>query len=659
MGIDGSIGRAPHLIRLAHNTCGGLLAALVVSGSCWHAAGLADDLADNRGWGSYGAVPGGGRYSALAQINRGNVGDLEVAWIHHSGDLADYGSDLGPSSLQVTPILANNLLYICTPFNRIIALEPTSGTEVWSFDPHDGLVDADERIRPCRGVAYWESGSATGSGVCDKRIFKSDGAGRVFAVDADTGRSCDDFGPGGFVALADYEYHGIGTPSLTSPPVILGDLVIVAGGVGDNIRANAPDGTVRAFDTRSGEQQWSFSMVPESMRDATGGADVWPPFSVDVETNRVFVPTGSPSPDSYGGNRVEPMPYASALLVLDGANGEPVWHRQLVHHDVFDYDLPAQPTLIEIRRGDEVIEAVAQITKMGIVFVFRRDNGEPLFPIEEVPVPQSNVPEEHTAPTQPRPLLPEPFSLQRISEEDVWGLTFWDRGKCRESFRALRYEGPYTPPSAQGSLLLPGPGGGGNWGAAAYHADTNLLIVRSQNSGFIWQLTPIDSEEIADKFGTSVVSRPMIGTPYRVDGYHWLSPWGVPCVPPPWGELTAIDLGSGETRWRIPLGQVSVGPFGLFKTPRAWGSPNVGGPMTTAGGLVFIGATMDSRFRAFDVDTGEELWRAGLPAPGMAVPMTYTAGPDATQFVVIAAGGNGLTGAKLSDAIVAFALPKQ
>ncbi len=646
--------------RTARLSPGGLavVIALPALGCCWQAGCLADELSENRGWGSFGGVPGGGRYSALAQINRDNVRRLDVAWTYRSGDVSDYGSELGPSSLQVTPILANDLLYICTPFNRIIALEPATGAEVWSFDPHAGLIEAQRRVRPCRGVAYWEGDAGGGNGACQKRVFKGDRAGRVFAVDADTGQACADFGHGGFVDLADYEYHGIGTPSLSSPPVVHGDLVIVAGGVGDNIRANAPDGTVRAFDTVTGQQRWSFTMVPQSMRDATGGADVWPPFSVDVATNRVFVPTGSPSPDSYGANRVEPMPYASALLVLDGATGEPVWHRQLVHHDVFDYDLPAQPTLVDIKRGAQVIRAVAQITKMGTVFVFRRDDGEPLFPIDELPVPQSDIPRERTAATQPRPVLPEPFSLQRISEDDVWGLTFWDRGKCRESFRALRYEGPYTPPSLQGSLLLPGPGGGGNWGGVAYDPQRNLLIVKSQNIGFIFQLAPIDSEEVASKFGTSALSRPMIGTPYRVNGYRWLSPWGVPCTPPPWGELTAIDLATRGTRWRIPLGQVSVGPFGLFKTPRAWGSPNVGGPMVTAGGLVFIGASMDSRFRALDVDSGEELWRAGLPAPGMAVPMTYTAGPDARQFVVIAAGGHGRAGTSLSDAIVAFALPQ-
>ena len=618
----------------------------------------ADDLKDNRGWGSYGGVPGGGRYSALDQINRTNVDSLEVAWTYHSGDLPEYESELGPSSLQVTPILANGLLYICTPFNRVIALKPETGEEIWAFDPHGTLVEPERRLRPCRGVAYWEAETDTRTATCAKRVFKGDRAGRVFAIDANTGKPCEDFGHGGYVDLADFEHHGIGTPSLSSPPVILKDMVIVGGGVGDNVRANAPDGAVRAFDVRSGEQRWSFTMVPESMRDVTGGADVWPPFTVDVEANRVFVPTGSPSPDSYGGNRTAEMPYANALLVLDGDTGEPIWHRQLVHHDVFDYDLPAQPTLVEIRRGEEVVDAVAQITKMGLLFVFERDLGEPVFPIEEVPVPQSDIPEERTAPTQPRPVLPEAIAMRHLKEEDVWGLTFWDRGKCRDSFRALRYEGPYTPPSAQGSLLFPGPGGGGNWGGVAYDPNSNTLIVKSQNIGFIFQLAPFDSEVEKNSFQHSALSRPMIGTPYRVNGFRWLSPWGVPCSPPPWGELMAFDLTTGKTRWRIPLGQVSFGPFDWFTTPRAWGSPGTGGPMVTAGGLVFIASSMDGRFRSFDVNTGKELWRTELPAPAMTVPMTYTAGPDDRQFVVIAAGGDGRFGTRLNDAIVAFTLPQ-
>jgi quinoprotein glucose dehydrogenase len=618
----------------------------------------ADELATNRGWSSFGGVPGGGRYSALDQINRSNVDKLELAWTYHTGETTGYGADIGPSFDETTPILANGLLYLCTAQNRIIALDPITGAEAWAFNPHAGLIDAPLLARHCRGVGYWQSDEPSVAKVCEKRVFKGDRIGNVFAVDADTGSPCEDFGRGGYISLSDYEYNGEGFIDLTSPPVILNNLVIIGGGVLDNVRANAPDGTIRAFDVRTGEERWHFNTIPEAMRDQTGGADVWPPFTVDVERNWVFVPTGSPSPDPYGGNRLDPVPYANALVVLDGATGELVWHRQLVHHDVFDYDLPAQPTLIDIQQGSEVIEAVAQVTKMGTVFVFRRDTGEPVFPIEEIPVPQTDIPEERTSLTQPWPTKPEPFSGQTLTEDDVWGLTFWDRGKCMEEFRGFRYEGVFTPPSIQGSLLYPSTAGGGNWGGVAYDPTRNLLVVKAHNYGFIFRLVPLTSEEAKGKPNAWSMSREMIGTPYRVEGRRWLSPLGIPCNAPPWGEMTAFDMSTGETVWRVPLGQVSVGPFGVFKTPKAWGSPNIGGPIITGGDLIFIGSTMDSVLRAVDVETGDELWSTDLPAPGMAVPMTYQAGPEGRQFVVIAATGNGIAGTELSDAYVAYALPK-
>ncbi|MBT5239706.1 MAG: pyrroloquinoline quinone-dependent dehydrogenase [Rhodospirillaceae bacterium] len=617
----------------------------------------ADELATNKGWSSFGGVPGGGRYSALDQINRSNVDDLELAWTYHTGETTDFGSEIGPSYDETTPILANDLLYLCTAHNRIIALDPALGTEVWAFNPHDGLIDTPLKARHCRGVGYWQNENPTSGKACEKRVFKGDRIGNVFAVDANTGKACEDFGRGGYLSLSDYEYNGEGLIDLTSPPVILNDLVIIGGGVGDSVRANSPDGTIRAFDVRSGEERWHFNTIPEAMRDQTGGGDIWPPFTVDTERNWVFVPTGSPSPDPYGGNRLDPIPYANAIVVLDGETGELVWHKQLVHHDVFDYDLPAQPTLIDIRQGDEVIEAVAQVTKMGTVFVFRRDNGEPVFPIEEIPVPQTDIPEERTSPTQPWPTKPGPFSGQVITEDDVWGLTFWDRGKCMEEFKSFRYEGIFTPPSLQGSLLYPSTAGGGNWGGVAYDPKRNLLVVKAHNYGFVFRLVPLTSEEAKGKPNTSSMSREMIGTPYRVEGRRWLSPWGIPCNAPPWGELTAFDMTTGETAWRVPFGQVSVGPFGLFKTPKSWGSPNVGGPIITGGDLIFIGAAMDSVLRAIDIETGEEVWATDLPKPGMAVPMTYTAGPDGRQFIVIAATGNGIAGTELGDAYVAYALP--
>ena len=638
--------------------CAGLGLALFACGFMSLGATVrAADLENNREWSAFAGAPGGGRYSALDQINRANVGKLAVAWTYHTGDLLNYAPGKRATSYEVTPILNNDKLYLCTPLDRVIALDPATGKEIWAFDPHAGLVDAPTVANECRGVAYWQSSAPQEGAACQKRVFRGDRGGRIYAVDADTGRPCADFGHGGYVTYTDYDGRGEGHPNIKSPPVVLGDLVMATGGVSANERADAPDGVLRAFDVRTGEQRWVFFTIPEAMSKETGAGDVWPPFSVDVERNWVFLATGSPSPDPYGVKRLDPIPYANAVIALDGATGKVVWSRQLVHHDLFDYDLPEQPALIKIRHGQETIDAVAQITKMGTVFVFRRDDGEPLFPIEERAVPASDIPGEKASPTQPYPIKPAPFARQKITEDDVWGLTPWDRGKCKDSFHSLRYEGPFTPPSEKGSLLIPANLGGGNWGGAAYDPTRNLLIVKSNNMGTAIRLMPLDSEEAKGRPDKSDTSRSMAGTPYRIESQRWLSPLGIPCVSPPWGEITAIDLGSGETRWRHPLGQISFGPFKLFKTPAAWGSPSIGGPIVTAGGLVFMAGTMDSNLRAFDVESGQEVWRVDLPVPGMAVPMTYTAGPDHRQFLVIAAGGNTMAASKLDDAIIAYALP--
>ena len=616
-------------------------------------ASAQSDPAQNTAWSAYGAVPGGGRYSALDVINRTTVGDLEKVWSHSTGHAARAAAMGMEASYQVTPLFVNDLLYICTPFNRVIALDPETGDEVWAFDPHESLFDDEAIASTCRGVAYWQADNPRLDTPCEKRIFKGDRRSRMFAIDADTGHLCTDFGTGGFVDLQALEHGGTGRIFMTSPQAVLGDALIIGGAVGDNVKADSADGSVRALDVRSGELLWRLVLVPEHLRDVTGGADVWPPFVVDPERNLAFVATGSPSVDVYGAGRTDPIPYANALLAIDGETGDVIWHYQIVHHDLFDYDLPAQPILTSIVHDGETVPVVVQITKMGTVFVFHRDTGTPMFPIEEHPVPASDIPGEIAFPTQPMPLSPAPFSRSTLNEDDVFGLTFWDRGHCKESFHALRYDGMFTPPSEQGTLIFPSPGGGGNWGGAAVDPTQNLLIVKGQNFGNIFRLVAAADSNLTD--GGSL-NRFMEGTPYRIEGGRWQSPFGIPCNPPPWGELSAIDLNTGAFLWRRPLGQVPFGPFGLFKSPKAWGGPISGGPMITGGGLVFIGATMESAFRALDVETGETLWSVTLDAPAMAVPMTYTV--DGRQYVVIAAGGSRLVGTKLSDELVAFALPE-
>ncbi len=617
-------------------------------------------LTENTSWPSFGGAPSGGQYSALDQITAANVANLERAWVHHTGDVVEGSAADGGSSFQATPVIWDDTLYVCTPKNRVLALNPTTGKEIWAFDGYAVLPEGMPVFAAnCRGVALW-AGDADAmqemqNATCSARVIHPDIFGNLYALDAKTGALCEDFGTGGILNLNAFNYGGTGGIFMSSPPSIIGNIIVVGGGVGDNMYADAADGIVRGLDVRTGEELWSFNPIPAELSDKTGGANVWSMFAVDEAAGLVYLPTSSPSVDPYGGLRLAPIPYANALVALDAGTGTVVWHQQIIHHDVFDYDLPSQPILLDLAREGTSVPAVVQITKMGFVFVFNRLTGEPLFDIEEIAVPATDVPGERTSPTQPRPVAPAPFARQDISEDEVWGLTFWDRGQCRQRFSELRYEGLYTPPSLEGSLQLPSALGGGNWGGAAVDPKTATLIVKTQNLATIIKLVPADLNE-ERPLGPPVefLQKPLNGTPYRLDGEFFLSPLGVPCTPPPWGELIAIDLNSGDHLWRQPLGRIEVGPF---KTPKAWGSPNIAGPIVTAGGLIFIGAGMDSAFHALDMNTGEALWRDDdLPAPAMAVPMTYMV--DGVQYVVVAAGGNGMAETRQSDAIIAYRLPE-
>jgi quinoprotein glucose dehydrogenase len=608
---------------------------------------------DRATWSSSGGSPGGGQYSSLAQVTRENVAWLREAWTHNSGDFAPVDSPTGGTSFQATPIVANGMLYYCTPFNRVFALDPVTGAERWVIDLY-AATGKERDIGTCRGVAYWEASAPTGA-ACEKRIVKGDMLGRVFAIDADTGKLCEDFGPGGFVDLNTFENFGRGTVSMTSPPSIYRDLVIVGSLVPDNLAADTVDGIVRALDVRTGREVWNFDPIPEPLRHVTGGSNVWILTALDVANGIVYLPTTSPSVDVYGGHRTADIPFANAVVALNAETGAVIWHYQIIHHDIFDYDLPAQPMLIDLERDGATVPAVVQITKTGFAYVFNRLTGEPLFPIDEKPVPQSDIEGEVSSPTQPIPRLPGPFARQSLTRDEVFGLTWFDRAACRRQFDAARYDGLFTPPSLKGSLIIPSMAGGGTWGAAAVDPARQVLIVRAQNVGTIMRLVPVPPGEEREEAGRfDFLNRPLFDTPYRMTGEVFLSPLGVPCTPPPWGELTALDLVTGETLWRVPLGQVKTK---LFRSPPSWGSPGFGGPLVTASGIVFVGATFDSKFRAFDIDDGSLLWEINVPAPAIAVPMTFEAG--GRQFVVVAAGGSAYGGDQLADALVAFALPPQ
>ncbi|MFZ9708363.1 MAG: pyrroloquinoline quinone-dependent dehydrogenase [Steroidobacteraceae bacterium] len=615
-------------------------------------------------WSAFGRDPGGSQHSPLTQLTPANVSRLRQVWVHRSGDYVDAPPPRG-STLQVTPLHANGMLYLCTPKNRVLALDPASGRERWAFDPHRADPAGGEAalspplamLRRCRGVAYWQSSIQDGT-PCRKRVFLNGDLDRVYAIDADTGRVCANFGASnghrGFVSHGDYENHGEGfAATATSPPAVLDNLVIAALMVNDGI-ANAKDGVVRAFDAETGELRWTFNPIPPEFRERSGAANVWSTISVDSARGLVFLPTTSPSTDYYGGGRRFDMPLVNAIVALEGATGRVVWSRQVVRHDLFDYDLVGHPLLIDIVRDGKRVPAAVLQTKMGWLYGFHRETGEPLWPIIDRAVPASDVPGEQAAATQPVPVGMAPFARQTLTRESLFGLTPIDRLACRKAFDALRYEGMYTPPSVRGSILFPSALGGGNWGGAAFDPATNLLLIKAENLATVLRVIPKQDAAREDAIAPqNYLTRPLVGTPYRIEGELFQSPLGLPCTPPPWGTLSAIDLESGKLRWQIPLGQIRRAGVTIPKGA-GWGSPNVGGPITTAGGLTFIGATMDARLRAIDTATGRELWSAALPVPGMAVPMSYMA--EGRQFVVIAAGGNPLVGTPIGDYLVAFAL---
>ena len=610
-------------------------------------------------WPTYAHDVGGSQYTALSQIDRSNVDELEVAWVHHSGDVIDEPSPTG-TSLQVTPIHANNHVYYCTPLNRVFALDPGTGEERWIFDPHaehDGRTLVEEERKPgtCRGVAYWESSAPVDDAVCNKRVFKSDRNGHIYAINADSGISCADFGAAkghpGYVSHWDYPGYGEGGRGMSSPPLVVGDLLIVGSGSNDGL-TNAVDGVVRAFDVVSGELRWTFNPIPEDKRELTGAANVWSTMSADPELGLVFLPTTSPSTDYYGGGRLFEIPLSDAVVAVSTLDGEVAWSFQTVHHDLFDYDLPGHALLVTIQKDGKARDVAIQQTKMGHLFVFDRATGEPVFPIEERPVPGSDIADENAAPTQPFPVLPEPFARQTMRREDLFGATLFDYWWCRARFDELRYEGMFTPPGEGEALLFPSALGGGNWGGAAYDPNSNSLIIKAENLATRLKfVAKSPDEEIKAR---DYLTRPLQGTPYRTVGEIFMSPMGIPCTPPPWGTLTSIDMDSGMIRWQIPLGQVKH--FGItLPAQLGWGSPHVGGPIITGGGLVFVAGTLDEKIRAYDTANGKELWQAKLPAPGVAIPMSYAVGQR--QYVVIAAGGHARADTARSDAIVAFALP--
>lgn len=624
--------------------------------------------AADSGWGYYGGDEGGQRYSPAAQITPANVSGLHVAWTYSTRDLATKGEALRRASFENTPILASGKLYVCSPFDEVSALDPGTGREIWRFDPKldPALHYPNEFI--CRGVAFWHDPKPHLK-TCASRIFVATNDRRVIALDAANGKPCPGFGSRGAIRLVpNPPMFYPGEMQITSAPVVTHGLVIVGSSIDDNQRVDAPRGTVHAFDAETGALRWRFDPVPRDPAAAnaaswsgagarkTGAANVWAPMSVDEERGLVFLPTTSPSPDFYGGERPGNNRYADSVVALHVESGKVAWSFQITHHDVWDYDVPAQPTLALVTYQGVATPAVLQPTKQGLLFTLDRATGEPVIPVEERRVPQNGAPGEQLSPTQPFPVAPPPLAPTRIKPADAFGLTFWDRGQCRNMIAAARAEGLYTPPSLKGTILYPFTGGGTNWGGLAFDAVHDIAYVNTSSAMHLITLIPAkDFASVKAAHPGEEISR-QSGTPYGVWRKVMRGPFGLPCNPPPWGLLHAIDMHDGHQLWQVPLGTTEdIMPLSQYILGRT-GTPNLGGPMVTAGGIVFIGAAMDDYLRAFNAKTGAELWRGRLPAGGQATPMTYVW--SGRQYVVIAAGGHGMLDTKRGDQVVAFALPE-
>jgi quinoprotein glucose dehydrogenase len=542
-------------------------------------------------------------------------------------------------------------LYIGTPWGKAIALDPETGKQRWSFDA---------RIDPkgnygdfaSRGVTFWVDPKEEAEGPCRRRIFLASIDAQLFALDAATGAPCRGFGDGGRIDLTRGLRRGpeyVGEYEQTSPPAVIDDLVIVGSAIADNNRADSPTGEVRAFDARTGVLRWTWD--PLAGNPEAGGANAWSVIRVDAERGLVFIPTGSPSPDYFGGLRPGDNRYANSLVALRARTGEMAWHFQTVHHDLWDYDVASPPTLFTLRREGREIAAVAVGSKTGHLFLLNRETGEPLFTVEERSVPHSDVPGEAASATQPVPEMPAPLVPQAFTVDDAWGPTDSDRQACRDQMKSLRSEGIFTPPSLAGSVIVPGNIGGLHWGGVAFDPRSGSLVAPVNRIAAVVRLVPREQFPAHRKENPGWETTGQSGARYAMSRQFLRSPSGLPCNPPPFGTLIAIDAATGQLRWEIPLGALPV-PGALPE----WGSVNLGGPLATGGGLVFVGATFDPAMRAFDVSSGKELWRGELPASARATPMTFV-GPNGKQYVVIASGGHSAEFGNLDNAIVAFALP--
>ncbi|MER8827095.1 glucose/quinate/shikimate family membrane-bound PQQ-dependent dehydrogenase [Mesorhizobium sp. M0938] len=612
-------------------------------------------------WHYYGRTQYGQRYSPLDQITAENVANLQPAWTYRTGDVKG-PDDVTETTYQVTPLKVADTLYICTPHNFAIAIDAASGKEKWRFDPKVAL-DKDRQHQTCRGVAYYADAKIAAGQPCAARVYLPTSDARLIALDAANGQVCPAFAEGGTLnLLANMPYPKPGYYYSTSAPLIVANKIIVGGAVNDNYSTEEPSGVIRAFDADTGALIWNWdSGNPDQTTplapDQTythNSPNMWSTASADEKLGLLYVPLGNKTPDQLGAGRsANDEKFSSSITALDLNTGQLRWVRQTVHHDLWDMDVPAQPTLVDITTASGVVPALVGPTKQGDLYVLDRRSGEPIVPISEVPAPGGAIEGDHTSPTQPVSDLS--FNPKPLTGADMWGITMFDQLACRIDFLKLRYEGRYTPPSLQGSLIYPGNFGTFNWGGVAVDPVRQVMFGMPTYLAFISKLVPrADVPPPGDTKGSEQGLNRNDGAPYAVILKPFLSPLGIPCQAPPWGYVAGADLRTGKVVYKHRNGTVyDMTPLPL---PFKVGVPGIGGPMITAGGVAFLGAAVDDFFRAYDLTTGRQLWQTRLPAGGQSTPMTYTVA-DGRQFVVIVAGGHGSVGTKAGDYVMAYTLP--
>lgn len=615
--------------------------------------------AASQDWQYYGGDQGGQHFSPAKQINTNNVAELDVAWIFQSGDMQTYGDSMAKSSTQSTPILlpetAGASLVYCTPFSRVIALDPATGKQRWDFDPKLKL-EGDRPFR-CRGVSYYEDTQTMQGQACRHRVYVATHNRTITAIDALNGKTCTGFGKNGVVNLYGKSEFSAGEISSSATPVIANNILVTGSSVIDFANATTPRGLVTALNASTGDQLWTFD--PLVGHPQSGSANVWSQMSVDVLNNLVFLPTSAPSPDYYGAARPGNNLYANSIVALKLDTGKVAWHFQHVRHDLWDYDSPAQPILFNWDKDKESIPAVAQLTKQGFVFIFNRLTGESLWEITEQPTPPSLVEGELNASHQPKPIAPPPLINSFLTAQDAWGLTPFDRRDCAKQINSSHNLGLFTPISEKLTMMFPGSLGGANWGGGAYNEKTGILITNINNIPFTGRLITNSSNDSNNKGDHPAAGHrmqvAMQGTPYSVEIGSLQSFLGIPCNKPPWGKLVAVDLINGVIKWEAALGSIhEMGPITLpFQIN--WGTPNLGGGIATAGDVFFIAATMDRQIRAFDANEGKILWDFTLPVDATATPMTYVY--NGKQYLVVNAGGHHMFNRGYGDYLYAFALP--